>query len=131
MRTRGFAGSSTRLVLLLCCLLTSTLQVYVAQTHVHIPPYVAHFTAGQPVVDAIAATSIDRDGPLSRRPGTERVHLCPLCQVVAHAGALLTPAHTEALTSCAAGSVVPLDVAPLVSIAAVSYNWQGRGPPLV
>lgn len=118
-------------MLLLCCLLTSTLQVYVAQTHIHIPPYVARAIAGHSGIDAIAAATDDRDGPLNPLPGTERIHICPLCQAAAHGSALLAPSHTEVPISCAVGSVVPLDIVPLVSIAAVSYNWQGRGPPLV
>jgi hypothetical protein len=128
-KTRSDVISRARLFLLLACLLTSTLQVYVAQIHVHIPAYVAHAGIGATIVDVTGRAPGD-DGPSNPLP-TDRFHLCPLCHAAALGVALLAPEHSNTLPTSAAGSVPQLRTTSLVSIAAVSYSWQGRGPPLV
>jgi hypothetical protein len=110
-------------------LLTSTFQGYVAQTHVHIPAYVAHAGIGATIVDVTGRTP-GGEGPSSPLP-TDRFHFCPLCQAASLGAALLAPEHSSMLPTSPACSVAPLGTTTRVSIAAVSYSWQGRGPPLV
>ena len=121
-----------RLGLLLCCLLAATLQIQVAQTHIHIPPYLVA-AAGNSASEAAVAvpSSLDPDGAQGQRRDREPFGVCPLCQVVAYTGALATSASSDLPAQLVSGPFVSPAVVPLVSVAAVSFSWRGRAPPVV
>jgi hypothetical protein len=57
---------------------------------------------------------------------------CPLCQIVFHGGAAPAPAiYVGNLTLQAVAGAAVDDLVPLGTSVAVSFNWQGRAPPLV
>lgn len=123
--------SRLRLAATLLCLLACTLQSFVAQTHVH------RARAGAPAgysadvfLDQalLALTADDDDSPRhNRRDGSST---CPLCQIVLHGGAAPAPAFALFLSSLRAASVAPAEEVPPGPSVAVSFNWQGRAPPL-
>ena len=119
-----------RMTLTLLCLLACTLQNFIAQTHVHAA---ASSTAGH--AGYLAETQSDVLLPPSA-PDDESRHVrrdggsCPLCQIVLHGGAVLAFAFTLPLPLLTATSVAPPEQAPLGTVVAVSFNWQGRAPPL-
>jgi len=118
--------------LLLCCLLAATLQIQVAQTHIHIPAYLAAASIDSVPEAAVAApASLDPEGAQGQRRDREPDGVCPLCQVVAHTGALSTPTPSDLPTRLASGPFVPPTAVPLVSVTAVSFSWHGRAPPVV
>jgi hypothetical protein len=123
--------SPLRTALTLLCLLTCTIQSFVAQTHVHVETestgaataYVAERHA-----EAVAlAQESDRDIP--RRGGDNYSH-CPLCQIVLHGGGLPLLTHAFFLPLVVATATSTVEQPTLSSIASVSYYWQSRGPPL-
>ena len=120
-----------RLGLALALLLTSTLQSFVAQAHIHIPSpvapgggYVVFFTSAQP------ATASDLIDNAAKRTRGDSSSTCPLCQLLAFNGAPLAHSAHAVLAPVLLHSMAAIDRVPLTSIAAVSYSWTGRGPPL-
>ncbi len=125
-------GSRLRLRLTLLCLLTSTLQTFIAQTHFHVPAGLAAPVAG--VAGELAgdpAIPLSGKGDPSRQHGRDHESSCPLCQIVLHGGAAPLPATIFSVLLPARTWVVRIEQASFGFIAAVSYSWQSRGPPLV
>jgi len=130
----------------LLCLLASTFQGYVAQTHVHasgMPTVRAAWAggaaAGAAALDVDAARGLaaadnqnagkdgrERNSPHSRG---ENPAACPFCQAVAQGGTALAPVFTALAPLAQSGLVLLVLAVCIGSIAAVSYSWQGRGPP--
>lgn len=120
--------SRLRLVATLLCLLASTLQAFVAQTHVHAQFSRAAGSAAYSVdVDSVAAPS---DPASSKHNGRDGTSSCPLCQIVAHGGAAPAPAFALSLPLPTAIAVAQYEQQPSAIRVAVSFNWQGRAPPL-
>jgi hypothetical protein len=126
-------NSRLRLAATLLCLFACTLQGFVAQTHVHVRSSQLSSSAFHgyeldvPDAGSLAATS-DEDSP--KHNGRDGSLTCPLCQIALHGG--VGPAPTFALS-------LPLPIEIAVAhfeqqlsgtFAAVSFNWQGRAPPL-
>jgi hypothetical protein len=105
------------------CLLTCTLQGFVAQTHFHPRHLDGLVSAGYQ-----AALDSEEDSPKHSRRDTSST--CPLCQIALHGGAAPAPAYTLSLPVRTAISIAPAEVAPPGASVAVSFNWQGRAPPL-
>lgn len=120
-----------RTVLALCLLFTSTVQSFVAQAHIHVPPH-----------SAPGGTALSYDGPAqpsnlpgdsdepSKRTRGDTDSTCPLCQALAFSGAPLAHSAHAVIAPVVLRSIVAIDRVPITSISAVSYNWTGRGPPL-
>lgn len=107
-------GLSFRLLLALC-LLASTAQGFIAQTHVH-----AQFAAAVGV-GAGAGTQADA------LPGDEAK--CVLCEIAGHSPSLAPPAAVEShLTAAVTGFALPA-VGAAVPVAVPSHHWSGRAPP--
>lgn len=125
----SFARQRTALALAL--LLASTLQAFVAQAHIHVP---ARTTSGAAFVsaDTAAAGAIapDDGDEQGKRPRGDPTSTCPLCQAHSLGGAPLAQCAPASFVPMLASSIVPVDREPAIVIAAVSYNWTGRGPPL-
>jgi hypothetical protein len=128
---RAVSSSQLRTALALCVLLTSTLQGFVAQAHIHAPPHTA--TGGATLsYDGAAQPSslpVDSDGPSKHTRG-DNSSTCPLCQALAFSGAPLAHSAHAVLAPVLLRSIVAIDRVPISSISAVSYSWTGRGPPL-
>ena len=138
-------------VLVLLCLLASTFQGYVAQTHIHAAgvPTVRAAWAGGSTTDAGAidvdaarglAAADSRAAIDSQNGGTdgrernshsrgENPAACPFCQAVAQGGTALASVFTVLATLSQSGLVLLVLAVFTGCIAAVSYSWQGRGPP--
>jgi hypothetical protein len=117
--------------LALALLLTSTLQSFVAQAHIHVPSpaapgggYVVFYSSVQP------STAPDVIDNVAKRTRGDSSSTCPLCQVLAFGGAPLAHSAHAVLAPVLLRSIIAIDRVPLTSIAAVSYSWTGRGPPL-
>ena len=117
-----------RLRLVVLCLLAFTVQSALAGAHLHISSY------GR-TTQSVAATLFTTDvggaagqSDLAKRAGDNAS--CPLCQFLILGSAALHPA-------CLAALPPPVESAGLVVadqtcarfVSAVSYSWQGRGPP--
>ena len=126
--------SRLRIAAVWVCLLACTLQSFVAQTHVHSLPAPLSGAAydGYDVIaaDAGAAVSTDSDEDSPKHGGREGSSPCPLCQIVLHGGAAPAPTFSFALPLSIAIAVAPYEQAPSGALVAVSFNWQGRAPPL-
>jgi hypothetical protein len=106
-------GLSLRLLLALC-LLASTAQGFIAQTHVH--------------AAALAVAASADAGPTAAAPASTEPS-CLLCDIAGHSSALAPPAQ-------AASPFLPLPIVATLrattvpSIATLaSHHWRGRGPP--
>ena len=107
--------------LLLLCVLASTAQGFVAQTHVH--PAVARLTAA-------ATPSAVADSPVvDAAPRPEAA--CVLCDLAGHSPAAAPPAATAFIPVAALPRVRPPESRRAVLAAAPSHHWSGRGPPSV
>ena len=125
------ARSQWRVTATLLCLLACTVQSFVAQTHVHARQDFLPGAAGYVADVDGAIPQSDDDGP-GKHPGRGDTSSCPLCQIVLHGGAAPVPAiYVGILTLQAAASVAADDQVPLGTSVAISFNWQGRAPPLV
>jgi hypothetical protein len=129
LHARSFG--TLRMGLALALLLTSTLQSFVAQAHIHVPSsaapgggYVVFYTSTQP------STASDVIDNAAKRTRGDSSSTCPLCQVLAFNGAPLAHSAHAVLAPVLLHSTVAIDRVPPTSIAAVSYSWTGRGPPL-
>jgi hypothetical protein len=111
------AGPISRLrsLLLLLCVLASTLQGFVAQTHVHAAPALS------------AAASTDSAGPADPADPP-----CLLCDIAGHSPGVAPPPAADALVAPSlAGRVPPLPGAAPAFLTRASHHWLGRGPPPV
>jgi len=108
-------GLSFRLLLVLC-LLASTAQGFIAQTHVHAPPMpVASAGQDAAVLDALAAG----------QPA------CALCDVAGHSPAIAPPVQAPGLPLPPAASSAPRFEAASDPAIVASHHWRGRAPPHV
>jgi hypothetical protein len=125
--------SRLRLAATLLCLLACTLQSFVAQTHVHVRPSEAPGSAAYSqytiYADAGSLASTSDDGS-AKHSGREGSSPCPLCQIALHGGAAPAPTFALSLPLPIAISVERYEQAPSSALAAVSFSWQGRAPPL-
>jgi hypothetical protein len=128
-KSASFAQQRTALALVL--LLASTLQGFVAQAHIHVPARatsgIAFVAAQAAAAGSIAPDDGDEQGKRSRGDPTST---CPLCQAHSLGGAPLAQCASASFVPVLASSIVPVDREPVIVIAAVSYHWTGRGPPL-
>lgn len=128
--------SRLRIAAVWVCLLACTLQSFVAQTHVHArfsqaPLSAVVYDAFDVVAaDAGAAASTDSDEDSPRHGGRDGSSPCPLCQIVLHGGAAPAPTFALSLPLPIAIAVARYEQAPSGALVAVSFNWQGRAPPL-
>ena len=129
LHARSFA--TLRMGLALVLLLTSTLQSFAAQAHIHVPSsaapgggYVVFYGSAQP------STTSDVIDNVAKRTRGDSSATCPLCQVLAFSGAPLAHSAHAVLAPVLLRSIVVIDRVPVTFIAAVSYSWTGRGPPL-
>jgi hypothetical protein len=121
-----------RLSLTLLCLFASTFQSSLAQTHSHREagrePYVAlaaHAGDGA----AALSISLSPDQSKNHAGGARGDTACPLCQILMFGGGLPTAPFQMPVRSLTAAEHVLLEQVPACFIAAVSYDWQSRGPP--
>ena len=126
---QGHARLCRSLVLL--SLLACTVNGFIAQTHVHADRFAsavaATLAADQSAVTPASSQRSDPGKPDSR----ENPASCPLCQIVHNGGAAPVLALLVFLPQQQTAILAALsEQAPPVAIAAVSYSWQGRGPPL-
>jgi hypothetical protein len=130
-RRRAVSFWQLRTVLALCLLFTSTLQSFVAQAHIHVPPHAAPGSATLSFDGAVQPSSLpgDSDEPSKRTRG-DNSSTCPLCQALAFSGAPLAHSAHAVLAPVLLRSIVAIERVPITSISAVSYSWTGRGPPL-
>lgn len=126
--------SRLRLAATLLCLLACTLQSFVAQTHVHVLRSKAHvstaYDAQQLAAAAVVPDFFDADDGSSKHGTRDGSSICPLCQIVLHGGAALTPVFALSLPVPVAIAGPRYERAPCGALVAVSFNWQGRAPPL-
>jgi hypothetical protein len=105
-----------RVVVLMVCLMASTVQGFIAQTHGH--------RSARPRLESgvrLDAPSV----PLSK------LDACPLCQVGLTGSVPLRSVDLIFMASMARLSSPAFSRGPTPLIAAVSYSWQSRGPPLI
>jgi hypothetical protein len=107
-------GLALRLLLILC-VLASTAQGFVAQTHVHAGATLAPVTAGGPTVVDVP-------------PGEEPK--CVLCDVAGHSPAAAPPADSSFVAVADPSRLLQPAARRAVLAAAPSHHWSGRGPPL-
>ena len=125
--------SRLRLAVTLLCLLACTLQSFIAQTHVHVRFSQAPASPGYHAAIDTDADSIvfDEDEHSSKqRNGHEGSSPCPLCQIVLHGGAAPPPTFALSTPLPIAIAVARYEQEPSGTLVAVSFNWQGRAPPL-
>jgi len=116
-RHSRFQRTAHRVVVLIT-LLAFAMQAFVAQTHIHAAP--------QSIANIVKAASIPSNG---KAPIDNSRENCPLCQAVAHAGAvliptaplLLVPAWIEHFATFIAGES---------ETQSAKHAWQSRAPPL-
>jgi hypothetical protein len=112
-----------RLAANLAVLLAFALQSYVTQTHFH--PETLAFNS------APAAKTVQHASAYNPALGGDEEKVCPLCQMVASAGAFFLPGPTlvPALAACAvlvsrlAAAQSPRGAAP------AGFAWRSRAPP--
>jgi hypothetical protein len=118
-----------RFALSLLCLIACTWQGFVAHTHFHAHAPSAAACVSQLSPDALPSQTARLEGSCnSSDPGSDSS--CPLCQIVLHGAASALPAHDQfTLPARIAGLPAATDPSCL-TITAVSFDWNSRGPPL-
>ena len=124
--------SRLRLAATLLCLLACTLQSFVAQTHVHVLRSKAQASDAHQfaATAAIAADFLDADDSLPKHGTRDGASTCPLCQIVLHGGAAPAPVFVLSVPVPVAIIGPRHERATPGALVAVSFNWQGRAPPL-
>jgi hypothetical protein len=126
--------SRLRLAATLLCLLACTLQSFVAQTHVHVLRSKADaattYDLHQLAAVAVVPDLFDADDRSSKHGSRDGSSTCPLCQIVLHGGAAPAPVFALSLPMPVATAGPRYEQAPSGALVAVSFNWQGRAPPL-
>jgi hypothetical protein len=123
----SFRRAHWRLRLVVLCLLAFSMQSALASAHLHISSY-GRTTDG--VVASLFTTDLgDQAAPtdLAKRAGDNGN--CPLCQFLILGSAALHPAVLALLTPVECAAIIVGDQTPPRFVSAVSYSWQGRGPP--
>jgi len=127
----AFRGTSRlRSSLTLLCLFAFLIQSFVVQTHVHAPSEDTSTAASnsQPHTP-LGFTASDRDTPKHPAGDGSRTH-CPLCEVALHGGGVPLPGYSLSVLVLVAKTVTGVEHITPFSMAAVSYSWRCRGPPL-
>jgi hypothetical protein len=116
-----------RLRLVVLCLLAFTVQSALASAHLHISAYgrTTQSVASTLFTSDVGAPSGSTD--LAKRAGDNAN--CPLCQFLILGSAALHPTHVAALAPVESAAFVVADQTFARFVSAVSYSWQGRGPP--
>jgi hypothetical protein len=116
--------SNARLILTFVALFAFTVQNYLTQTHIHVPPAIA--LAGD-----LGATGEPAKNSPDKYPANQDPANCPICQEIMHAGQPIVPA----VVLLALPSVVvfgfPVFIETVTHFRAPSHIWQGRAPPQV
>lgn len=154
----SFTRARWRLSLTLLCLFASTFQSSLAQTHIHageapygaVAPVSSSYNADQRALGSAAnhsapdasISSLDSGSGVLAHSGTskqQRDHAnparestaCPLCQILMSAGGLPAAPYEVPSRPIGAAPHTDLEQVPACFIAAVSYDWQSRGPPQI
>jgi hypothetical protein len=116
-----------RLRLVVLCLLAFTVQSALASAHLHLSSYGR--TNGVATASLFTTDLGDQAAPsdLAKRAGDTAS--CPLCQFLALGSAALHPAVLALVTPVESAAFIVADQTPTRFVSAVSYSWQGRGPP--
>lgn len=126
--------------LIALCLLCFTVQNALASAHFHL---ISSDRAGG--VTASVRFAVDGAGAnwhasaaenaaktdLTKRAGNTNTASCPLCQFLILGSAALHPSFVAALAPVESVAFVVADQTFARFVSAVSYSWQGRGPPLI
>jgi hypothetical protein len=123
----SFRRAHWRLRLVVLCLLAFTVQSALASAHLHISAY-GRTTDG--VVASLFTTDLgDQAAPadLAKRAGDNAN--CPLCQFLILGSAALHPTCCALVAPVESAAFIVADQTSPRFISAVSYSWQGRGPP--
>lgn len=122
-----------RLSLTLLCLFASTFQSSLAQTHIHrdagSEPFVALAAQAVDGASALSNALSPADAAKNHAGGARGDTACPLCQILMFGGGLPAAPFQMPARSITAAAHVLLEQVPARFIAAVSYDWQSRGPP--
>ena|SRR5689334_19674139 len=113
--------------LIVLCLLAFTVQSALASAHLHISAY-GRTTTGV-TASLFTADLGDQAAPsdIAKRAGDNAN--CPLCQFLILGSAALHPAVLALITPVESATFIVEDQTPPRFVSAVSYSWQGRGPP--
>jgi len=104
-------------LLLFVCLLASTAQGFVAQTHVHVRPGTA--------IAASAVASAVADAAVGDEPA------CILCEVAGHSPAVAPPSHAAVAMPSRLFLESPRFESSVSLATVASHHWRGRAPPTV
>ncbi len=103
-------------VLLILCVLASTAQGFVAQTHFHPGAALVAVAAGAPAV---------AHAPPGEEPS------CVLCDVAGHSPTAAPPGASQFVPVADPSRLLLPAARRAVFAAAPSHHWSGRGPPSV
>ena len=111
-RPKSRTVSAARLAVTLFALFAFTLQSFVAQVHMHGAP-----------------ASVAAHAPAKQQPAGNDQTTCPICQLIAHAGHVITPSVSvwAPLAIAVFAVAVTRDIAPAAET--FSHGWQSRAPP--
>jgi hypothetical protein len=114
-----------RLVVL--CLLAFTVQSALASAHLHLSAYgrTTHSVAATLFTSDLGAQQGSTE--LAKRAGDNAN--CPLCQFLVLGSAALHPTYFAALAPVESVAFIVAGQTFARLVSAVSYSWQGRGPP--
>jgi len=120
-----------RFALSLLCLIACTWQGFVAHTHFHghTPTLAAAACLPHQSLHAGPARVVGLDDSCNSS-GDSGSSSCPLCEVALHGAASALPAHDWLLPSFQAAGLPAPTNPPSLTITAVSFDWNSRGPPL-
>lgn len=123
----SFRRAYWRLRLVVLCLLAFTVQSALAGAHLHMSSSgrttqsVASTLFTSDIADPAASTD------LAKRAGDNAS--CSLCQFLVLGSAALNPSYGTALAPVESAAFIVADQTFARFVSAVSYSWQGRGPP--
>ena len=118
---KRFRRSRWRVALALLCLCAFVFDGVVAQAHVH--------TARNS--DAATQHLVAPDKSPARKTGSDDGARCALCQFLVAGSAALVPSHLPIPATAAPSFWISLDHPSPHVVAAVSFSWRSRGPPLI
>jgi hypothetical protein len=105
-------------LLLALCLVASSVQGFVAQTHVHAGP--ALYVAGLATLGTVAADELPTPEPR-----------CLLCDIAGHSPAIAPPAAAATVAAVELVSTIATGSSRAPAAGNSSHHWLGRGPPNV
>jgi hypothetical protein len=110
--------SAGRLAITLVALLAFTLQSYVTQIHIH-----------GTIRNAVAGIDAGKTTQPGKAPATSDQNVCPICQVIAHAGLFVTPSAIAVAIPALVGLYAAIDRDTSQTARVASYSWNSRAPP--